>query len=41
MQRAFILCQYVLPYCGLPASQRMAHALIPGLHPGYVATEPV
>lgn len=41
MQLAFVLCKYFLSDCGLPANRRIAPVLIPGLHLGYVATEPV
>lgn len=41
MQLAFILYKYFLSYCGLQASQRLAHALVARWHSGYVGKESV
>jgi hypothetical protein len=41
MQLAFVLYKYFPLDCGLPVHRQVAGEGIPGLHPGYVMTEPV
>lgn len=41
MQLAFVLYKYFPLDRGLPAHRHLVDERIPGLHPGYVITEPV